>query len=130
MRAKLLWDQYYCILEGQMFNMAERNGKRYTLYNNVTALVYGPLYSPLRGPLIHGTDRTGPDQIHTLFYGTDRTMNAEFKRMRQVCCHMGMESHSVTSARDGSAWVRLVDIKRSSWNIRHLRYFDLGACPN
>ena len=63
-----------------------------------------------RGPLIHGTDRTGPDQIHTLFYGTDRTMNAEFKRMRQVCCHIGMES--VTSARDGSAWVRLVDIKR------------------
>ena len=62
------------------------------------------------GPLIHGTDRTGPDQIHTLFYGTDRTMNAEFKRMRQVCCHIGMES--VTSARDGSAWVRLVDIKR------------------
>ena len=54
--------------------------------------------------------RTGPDQIHTLFYGTDRTMNAEFKRMRQVCCHIGMES--VTSARDGSAWVRLVDIKR------------------
>ena len=52
----------------------------------------------------------GPDQIHTLFYGTDRTMNAEFKRMRQVCCHIGMES--VTSARDGSAWVRLVDIKR------------------
>ena len=51
-----------------------------------------------------------PDQIHTLFYGTDRTMNAEFKRMRQVCCHIGMES--VTSARDGSAWVRLVDIKR------------------
>ena len=30
-------------------------------------------------------------------------MNAEFKRMRQVCCHIGMES--VTSARDGSAWV-------------------------
>ena len=54
--------------------------------------------------------RNGPDQIHTLFYGTDRTMNAEFKRMRQVCCHIGMES--VTSARDGSAWVRLVDIKR------------------
>ena len=25
MRAKLLWDQYYCILEGQMFK-AERNG--------------------------------------------------------------------------------------------------------
>ena len=63
------------------------------------------LYSQTRGPLIHGTD-----QIHTLFYGTDRTMNAEFKRMRQVCCHIGMES--VTSARDGSAWVRLVDIKR------------------
>ena len=37
-------------------------------------------------------------------------MNAEFKRMRQVCCHIGMES--VASARDGSAWVRLVDIKR------------------
>ena len=37
-------------------------------------------------------------------------MNAEFKRMRQVCCHIGTES--VTSARDGSAWVRLVDIKR------------------
>ena len=51
--------------------------------------------------------RTGPDQIHRLFYGTDRTMNAEFKRMRQVCCHIGMES--VTSARDGSAWVRLVE---------------------
>ena len=67
------------------------------------------LYVIRGGPLIHGTDRTGPDQIHTLFYGTDRTMNAEFKRMRQVCCHIGMES--VTSARDGSAWVRLVDIK-------------------
>ena len=37
-------------------------------------------------------------------------MNADFKRMRQICCHIGMES--VTSARDGSAWVRLVDIKR------------------
>ena len=38
-------------------------------------------------------------------------MNAEFKRIRrQVCCHIGMES--VTSTRDGSAWVRLVDIKR------------------
>ena len=32
MRAKLLWDQYYCVLEGQMFK-AKRNGKRYTLYN-------------------------------------------------------------------------------------------------
>ena len=27
----------------------------------------------LGGPLFHGTDRTGPDQIHTLFYGTERT---------------------------------------------------------
>ena len=43
------------------------------------------------GPLIHGTDRTGPDRIHTLFYGTDRTMNAEFRRMRQVRHHVGME---------------------------------------
>ena len=34
-------------------------------------------------------------------------MNAEFKRMWQVYCHIGMES--VTSARDGSAWVRLVE---------------------
>ena len=41
------------------------------------------------GPLIHGTDR--PDQIHTLFYGTDRTMNVEFKLMRQVRCYIGME---------------------------------------
>ena len=31
MRAKLLWDQYYCILEGQMYK-AERNGKRYTYF--------------------------------------------------------------------------------------------------
>ena len=28
-----------------------------------------------RGPLFHGTDRTGPDQIHTLFYGKERTMD-------------------------------------------------------
>ena len=54
-----------------------------------------------------------PDRTKFTHYFTERTgqsMNAEFKRMRQVCCHIGMES--VTSARDGSAWVRLVDIKR------------------
>ena len=41
-----------------------------------------------RGPLIHGTDRT-----KFTHYFTERTgqMNAEFKRMRQVCCHVFME---------------------------------------
>ena len=45
------------------------------------------------GPLIHGTDRTGPDQTKFTHYFTERTgqMNAEFKRMRQVCCHVFME---------------------------------------
>ena len=40
------------------------------------------------GSLIHGTDRT-----KFTHYFTERTgqINAEFKRMRQVCCHVFME---------------------------------------
>ena len=34
--------------------------------------------------------QNGPDQIHTLFYGMDWTMNADFKRMWQVRCHIGI----------------------------------------
>ena len=46
-------DQYYCILEGQMFK-AERNRKRYTLYNaryNSTALWAGTVGLALNHPV-------------------------------------------------------------------------------
>ena len=35
-------------------------------------------------------ERTGPDQIHALFYGMDRT-NECIVRMWQVHCHVCME---------------------------------------
>ena len=115
-------------------NLMEANLATFALYSGVN-FMYGRFFcgslasatafktSLLRqsgGPLIHGTDRTGPDQIHTLFYGTDRTMNAEFKRMRQVCCHIGMES--VTSAREGSAWVLDFKNRKQVWSREYIFY--------
>ena len=46
MRAKLSWDQYYCILEGQMFK-TERKGKdTLRTMRGTMALVYGPSPQP------------------------------------------------------------------------------------